>query len=92
MAFDGRWKLSKYSTGERLLFDLENDPHEQRNLIADPSAAGDLRASGRRADARDHALRRAVATTTAASTPSTSRRASNSAKKAGSAPTRMPLE
>lgn len=40
MAFDGRFKLHKYSTGERLLFDLENDPDEQRNLIADPNAAG----------------------------------------------------
>ena len=42
MAFDGRWKLSKYDTGERLLFDLETDPHEQRNLIADPSARSEL--------------------------------------------------
>ena len=41
MAHDGRWKLCKYSTGECLLFDMENDPHEQRNLVADPSA-GDV--------------------------------------------------
>ena len=35
MAFDGRWKLMKYSTGESLLFDLENDPFEENNLIND---------------------------------------------------------
>ncbi|NQU97539.1 MAG: sulfatase-like hydrolase/transferase, partial [Chloroflexi bacterium] len=36
MAFDGRWKLAKYASGEVHLFDLEDDPHEQRNLAADP--------------------------------------------------------
>lgn len=38
MAYDGRWKLAKYATGEHLLFDLENDPQEQRNRIGDPDA------------------------------------------------------
>ena len=33
MIYDGRWKLTKYATGEQLLFDIENDPHEQHNLI-----------------------------------------------------------
>ena len=35
MAYDGRWKLCKYSTGEHLLFDLETDPSEQVNLLKD---------------------------------------------------------
>jgi arylsulfatase len=35
MIFDGRWKLSKYSTGEVLLFDLVSDPDEQHNLMRD---------------------------------------------------------
>ena len=43
MAFDGRWKLAKYNTGEQHLFDLLNDPQEQHNRIADPAAAGELR-------------------------------------------------
>ena len=38
MAFDGRWKLAKYAHGAATLFDLEDDPMEQRNLIGD--AAG----------------------------------------------------
>jgi choline-sulfatase len=34
MIFDGRWKLAVNTVGEGyLLFDLQNDPHEQRNLI-----------------------------------------------------------
>ncbi|MCB0105205.1 MAG: DUF4976 domain-containing protein, partial [Caldilineaceae bacterium] len=28
-----RWRLAKYSTGETVLFDLQNDPNEQQNLI-----------------------------------------------------------
>jgi arylsulfatase A-like enzyme len=36
MIFDGEWKLSKYATGESLLFNLSDDPHEQSNLIDDP--------------------------------------------------------
>ena len=35
MAFDGRYKLCKYSSGEAMLFDLDKDRHEQDNLIAD---------------------------------------------------------
>ena len=34
MAYDGCWKLAKYSTGEQTLFDLEEDPLEQRNLLS----------------------------------------------------------
>ena len=37
MNFDGRWKLHKYATGEVLLFDIEEDPDEQRNLVGDPA-------------------------------------------------------
>ena len=33
MNFDGRYKLHKYETGELLLFDMEQDPQEQRNLV-----------------------------------------------------------
>jgi arylsulfatase A-like enzyme len=33
----GRWRLAKYSTGEALLFDLIDDPHEQRNRLDDPA-------------------------------------------------------
>ena len=36
MAFDGRYKLCKYSSGEVMLFDLDADHDEQNNLIADP--------------------------------------------------------
>jgi arylsulfatase A-like enzyme len=43
MAFDGRYKLSKYSSGEAMLFDLDNDPQEQNNLIDDPAHAGAYR-------------------------------------------------
>jgi arylsulfatase A-like enzyme len=39
LAFDGRWKLHKYATGERLLFDMQTDPYEQHNLIADAEDA-----------------------------------------------------
>lgn len=37
MAFDGEWKLCKYSIGEPLLFNLKDDPQELRNLAADPA-------------------------------------------------------
>ncbi|MCB0189777.1 MAG: DUF4976 domain-containing protein, partial [Caldilineaceae bacterium] len=33
MVQDARWRLAKYSTGETVLFDLQNDPNEQQNLI-----------------------------------------------------------
>jgi arylsulfatase len=36
MIYDGRWKLTKYATGEVLFFDLEQDPHEQQNLLHQP--------------------------------------------------------
>ena len=39
MAFDGRYKLSKYSSGEAMLFDLHNDRHEQDNLVDNPEYA-----------------------------------------------------
>ncbi len=35
MIHDGRWKLCKYHTGEILMFDLTQDPHEQHNLAQD---------------------------------------------------------
>ena len=34
--YDGEWRLSRYATGESLLFNIREDPHEQRNLIHDP--------------------------------------------------------
>ncbi|MEZ4861741.1 MAG: sulfatase-like hydrolase/transferase [Caldilineaceae bacterium] len=37
MADDGRWRLAKYATGETVLFDRANDPHEQHNLVSDPA-------------------------------------------------------
>jgi arylsulfatase len=43
MAYDGRWKLCKYATGEQHLFDLDSDPTEQHNLIEDPAAFNELR-------------------------------------------------
>ena len=43
MAYDGRWKLCKYATGEQHLFDLTNDPTEQVNRIDDPAALSELR-------------------------------------------------
>lgn len=43
MAYDGRWKLAKYSTGEQHLFDRQTDPDELTNRIDDPAAACELR-------------------------------------------------
>jgi arylsulfatase A-like enzyme len=43
MAYDGRWKLCKYSTGEQHLFDVAHDPDEQQNRIDDPAAFPELR-------------------------------------------------
>ncbi len=43
MAYDGRWKLCKYATGEQHLFDLASDPDEQINRINDPAAFRELR-------------------------------------------------
>ena len=37
--FDGRHKLSKYSSGDVHLFDLSEDPQEQHNLAGDPGHA-----------------------------------------------------
>ena len=37
MIHDGRWKLCSYATGETHLFDLDEDPTEQRNLAGDPA-------------------------------------------------------
>ena len=39
MAFDGRYKLCKYSPGGAMLFDLHNDRHEQDNLVDNPEYA-----------------------------------------------------
>ena len=39
MAFDGEWKLAKYATGEIVMFNLRDDPGEQRNLAGDPAYA-----------------------------------------------------
>ena len=39
MIYDGIWKLCKYATGEILLFNLEEDPSEQRNLSGNPNYA-----------------------------------------------------
>lgn len=35
MIQEGAWRLAKYGTGEQLLFNIEADPQEQRNLIGD---------------------------------------------------------
>ena len=35
MIYDGEWRLSKYSTGESLLFNIRTDPNEQNNLFED---------------------------------------------------------
>jgi arylsulfatase len=43
MIQEGPWRLSKYATGETLLFNLEDDPREQRNLAADPAHAATYR-------------------------------------------------
>ena len=39
MNYDGRFKLHRYRSGEALLFDIENDPQEQVNLLDDPAYA-----------------------------------------------------
>lgn len=41
MIQEGPWRLSKYGTGETLLFNLDDDPNEQRNLALD-QALGDV--------------------------------------------------
>jgi len=43
MVNDGTWKLTKYRTGESVLFNLIDDPLEQNNRIADLSHATTLR-------------------------------------------------
>lgn len=42
--YDGEWRLSKYATGEVTLFNLKEDPQEQRNRIHDPACAERLAA------------------------------------------------
>jgi arylsulfatase len=37
LIYQGSWRLSKYSTGESLLFNVAEDPNEQRNLIDAPA-------------------------------------------------------
>lgn len=37
MNFDGTHRLHKYATGETLLFNVKDDPDEQRNLLHDPA-------------------------------------------------------
>jgi arylsulfatase A-like enzyme len=44
MLYDGQWKLSKYTTGDIHLFDMENDAQEQHNRAADPTCAERLAA------------------------------------------------
>jgi arylsulfatase A-like enzyme len=39
---DGRWRLSKYATGDQFLFDRQDDPDEQQNRYHDP-ACQDIR-------------------------------------------------
>ena len=39
MNYDGRFKLHRYRSGEALLFDIDNDPQEQTNLLDDPAYA-----------------------------------------------------
>ena len=36
---DGEWRLSKYNTGEYLLFNVTDDPQEQHNRYFDPACA-----------------------------------------------------
>ncbi|MEM7538689.1 MAG: sulfatase-like hydrolase/transferase [Chloroflexota bacterium] len=43
MNFDGTYRLHKYGTGESLLFNLVDDPDEQRNLFDDPAHQETLR-------------------------------------------------
>ena len=43
MNYDGQYKLHKYSTGEVLLFDMEHDPEEQRNLATNADYQNVLR-------------------------------------------------
>jgi hypothetical protein len=38
MIDDGAWRLSKYATGEALLFHIAEDPDEQHNRYSDPDA------------------------------------------------------
>jgi arylsulfatase len=40
LIYAGPWRLSKYNTGEALLFNVEDDPNEQRNLVDDVRFGG----------------------------------------------------
>jgi len=43
MAYDGEWRLCKYSDGQTMLFNLCQDPAEQHNLYADRQYSGVFR-------------------------------------------------
>lgn len=43
MNFDGTYRLHKYDTGESLLFNVQDDPTEQHNLLSDPAHHETLR-------------------------------------------------
>ena len=61
----GAWRLAKYGTGETTLFNLDEDPLEQRNWIGDPARAalardldGQLTAAVMRIVVESHAAQR----------------------------------
>ncbi len=56
---DDRWKLARYENGVVALFDLRDDPHEQRNLAYDPTHLEPLQRLDRAMQA--HLLRSIVA-------------------------------
>jgi arylsulfatase len=56
---DDRWKLARYGNGVVTLFDLRDDPHEQRNLAYDPAHLDPLQRLDRAMQA--HLLRSIVA-------------------------------
>ncbi len=44
MIQEGAWRLAKYATGEATLFELDADPTEVHNRLADPVCAAIARA------------------------------------------------